>query len=220
MISPAIFIPIAEKNGTIIPIGNWVMGEAIRQFAGWKKKYGYEMILSLNISALQYKRPDFIDLLMKHVEENDVSPEEIELEITETVLIDDFKAVIDRTLPLTKMSMQVVDGQVVHNTVVDLSKKKYVVITGCGFPNWDGNFDGLKIQCKNSFGNNLTMVCVSETPMLNQPTAEPLTKPLLEKFTKAGEEYINNLSLSDETIAALETPMIPNEIYIQIVNSQ
>lgn len=107
MISPAIFIPIAEKNGTIIPIGNWVMGEAIRQFAGWKKKYGYDMILSLNISALQYKRPDFIDLLMKHVRENEVQPEEIELEITETVLIDDFKAVIEKMLVLQEYGFRV-----------------------------------------------------------------------------------------------------------------
>lgn len=107
MISPAIFIPIAEKNGTIIPIGNWVMGEAIRQFAGWKKKYGYKMFLSLNISALQYKRPDFIDLLMKHVRENEVEPEEIELEITETVLIDDFKAVIERMLVLQEYGFRV-----------------------------------------------------------------------------------------------------------------
>ena len=107
MISPAIFIPIAEKNGTIIPIGNWVMGEAIREFAQWKKKYGYEMILSLNISALQYKRPDFVDLLMKHVEKNEVLPEEIELEITETVLIDDFKAVIDKMLILQDYGFRV-----------------------------------------------------------------------------------------------------------------
>ena len=107
MISPAIFIPIAEKNGTIIPIGNWVMGEAIRQFAGWKKKYGYEMFLSLNISALQYKRPDFIDLLMTHVRENEVQPEEIELEITETVLIDDFKAVIEKMLVLQEYGFRV-----------------------------------------------------------------------------------------------------------------
>lgn len=107
MISPAIFIPIAEKNGTIIPIGNWVMGEAIRQFAEWKKKYGYDMILSLNISALQYKRPDFIDLLMKHVRENEVQPEEIELEITETVLIDDFKAVIEKMLVLQEYGFRV-----------------------------------------------------------------------------------------------------------------
>ena len=107
MISPAIFIPIAEKNGTIIPIGNWVMGEAIRQFAEWKQKYGYEMILSLNISALQYKRPDFIDILMKHVKKNNVLPEEVELEITETVLIDDFKAVIDKMLVLQDYGFRV-----------------------------------------------------------------------------------------------------------------
>ena len=68
------------------------------------------------------------------------------------------------------------------------------------------------------FSNNATIVCVPETPMLNEPTAEPLTKPLLEKFTKAGEEFGKNLSLSEETIGMLETPMLPNDVYIQIVN--
>ena len=107
MISPAVFIPIAEKNGTIIPIGNWVMGEAIRQFADWKKKYKYDMILSINISALQYKRDDFIDNLLQFVKEYFVKPEEIELEITETVLIDDFKAVIDKMLILREYGFRV-----------------------------------------------------------------------------------------------------------------
>ena len=107
MISPAVFIPIAEKNGTIIPIGNWVMGEAIRQFAEWKQQYGYDMTLSLNISALQYKRPDFIDLLMKYVRKYEVEPKWIELEITETVLIDDFKAVIEKMLVLQDYGFRV-----------------------------------------------------------------------------------------------------------------
>ncbi len=128
------------------------------------------------------------------------------------------KAVSDRTIPLAKMSMNEENGVVKHDTLVDLSSKHYIIISGCGFPNWSGNFDGLKLQCKNMFANNLTMVCVPETPMLNEPTAEPLTKPLLEKFAKAGEEYANTLKLSDETIEILETPMLPNEIYIQIVN--
>ncbi len=107
MISPAVFIPIAEKNGTIIPIGNWVMGEAIRQFSGWKKKFGCDLILSINISALQYKRRDFIDNLMGFVKEYQVCPEEIELEITETVLIDDFKAVIEKMLVLQEYGFRV-----------------------------------------------------------------------------------------------------------------
>ena len=63
------------------------------------------------------------------------------------------------------------------------------------------------------------MVCVPETPMLNEPSAEPLTTPLKEKFKAAGKEYAQNLTLSEETVKMLETPMLPNEIYIQIVNA-
>lgn len=130
------------------------------------------------------------------------------------------KAVLDRTIPLAKMSMKEVDGRVVHDSLVDMSAKKYVVITGCGFPNWDGNFDGLKQQCRQAFGEELTMVCVPETPMLNVPSAAPLTAPLLERFRAAGAEFAASGSLAPETVAALEIPMLPNEIYIQIVNSQ
>lgn len=130
------------------------------------------------------------------------------------------KAVCDRTIPLSKMSMKEENGVVCHDTLIDMSAKHYVVISGCGFPNWNGNFDALKLQCANMFGSNLTMVCVPETPMLNEPSAQPLAKPLLEKFAKAGQEYIENLKLSEKTVAALETPMLPNEIYIQIVNQK
>ena len=130
------------------------------------------------------------------------------------------KAVVDRTIPLVKMSMKETNGVVRHDALIDLSSKHYVVISGCGFPNWSGNFDGLKLQCANMFGNNLTMVCVPETPMLNAPTAEPLTQPLLEKFKQAGEYYAENLRLSEEIVTDLEAPMLPNEVYIQIVNSQ
>lgn len=128
------------------------------------------------------------------------------------------KAVIDRIIPLSKMSMKEENGIVRHDTVIDLSAKRYVVISGCGFPNWSGNFDGLRIQCNNMFRNNLTMICVPETPMLNVPEAATLTTPLLEKFVFAGEEYAENLCLSEYSINSLETPMLPNDVYIQIVN--
>ena len=131
------------------------------------------------------------------------------------------KAVVDRTIPLVKMSMKEQDGVVKHDALFDeLSTKHYVVISGCGFPNWNGNFDGLKLQCSNMFRNHLTMVCVPETPMLNVPAAAPLTQPLLEKFKEAGAYYAENLSLTEDMVTVLETPMLPNEVYIQIVNSQ
>lgn len=130
------------------------------------------------------------------------------------------KAVLDRTIPLAKMSMRQEGGKVLHDSLVDMSGKKYVVITGCGFPNWSGNFDALKLQCRQAFGPGLTMVCVPETPMLNAPGAEPLTAPLLARFRAAGAEFAATGTLSPETTASLETPMLPNEDYIQIVNSQ
>ena len=92
-----------------------------------------------------------------------------------------------------------------------------LIICGCGFPDWDGNFDGLKAMCNVCFCGP-DMVCVPETPLLNVPAAAVVADPLLEKFEKAGEEYSSNLTLSPETIADLETPMISREDYIRNVN--
>jgi multimeric flavodoxin WrbA len=128
------------------------------------------------------------------------------------------KAVLDRTIPLVKMKMvQLPDGTVRHEALADFSKIHTVVISGCGFPDWEGNFDALKLMCKNCFGN-LSMVCVPETPMLNVPEAAIVADPLLDRFRKAGEEYEATLTLSAETIAELERPMISAEDYIRNVN--
>ena len=107
MIRPDVFIPIAEKNGTIVPIGTWVMEESIRIYAGWKQKYHYPMLLSLNVSAIQYKQPDFIDKLINILDKYSVSPCEIELEITESVLIDDFKEIIEKLAVLRKAGIKI-----------------------------------------------------------------------------------------------------------------
>ena len=128
------------------------------------------------------------------------------------------KAVLDRTIPLMKMDMvQLSDGRVQHVPLADFSKIHTLVLCGCGFPDWEGNFDALKMQCKQCFGN-LTMVCVPETPMLNVPQAAVVADPLLDRFEAAGAEYAQSLSLSPETVARLETPMIPKEVYVSIVN--
>ena len=128
------------------------------------------------------------------------------------------KAVLDRTIPLVKMKMvQQPDGTVRHEALVDFSRIHTVVICGCGFPHWEGNFDGLKHMCKTCFGDPV-MVCVPETPMLNVPAAAIVADPLLNRFEEAGAEYAANLRLSVETVEALETPMISAEEYIRNVN--
>ena len=72
-------------------------------------------------------------------------------------------------------------------------------------------------MCRACFGN-LDMVCVPETPMLNVPAAAVVADPLLARFEKAGEEYAAALTLSAQTVAELERPMIPAEEYIRNVN--
>ena len=128
------------------------------------------------------------------------------------------KAVLDRTIPLVQMKMvEEKDGTVRHEALADFSKIHTLVICGCGFPDWDGNFDGLRMMCKICFGGP-DMVCVPETPLMNIPAAAVVADPLLKRFEQAGEEYAATLTLSAETVEALETPMIPKEEYLRNVN--
>ena len=125
---------------------------------------------------------------------------------------------LDRTIPLVKMNMvQEADGTVRHEALADFSRIHTLVICGCGFPDWEGNFDGLRAMCKVCFGGP-DMVCVPETPMLNIPAAAVVADPLLARFEKAGEEYAETLTLSADTVSELERPMIPKEDYIRNVN--
>lgn len=107
MISPGEFIPIAERNGTIVPIGNWVIEEAIKTQIYLKKTYKIDFIMSVNISAIQYKQPEFVGDLIAILTENEISPEDIELEITESILIDDFKEVIEKMYALRDYGIKV-----------------------------------------------------------------------------------------------------------------
>ncbi len=96
VLSPDTFIPVAEKNGSIVPIGKWVVEESVRQYSVWRQQFGFPFIMSINISALQYKKDDFVDFLLNILNKYQVKPFEIELEITESVLIDDFAAVSEK----------------------------------------------------------------------------------------------------------------------------
>ena len=107
MISPSVFIPIAEKNGAIVPIGKWVMEESIKTYADWKRKYDIPLVMSINISAIQYRRKDFVTILMDMLRKYDVNPSEIELEITESVLIEDFDEVKEKLLALRDYGVRI-----------------------------------------------------------------------------------------------------------------
>ena len=105
--SPAEFIPIAEKNGAIIPIGNFVIKEALKTLNDWRNKYHIPMILSINISAASLEKENFVENISHLIDMYGVNPQSIELEITESVFINCFEDVIDKIKTLRGLGMRV-----------------------------------------------------------------------------------------------------------------
>ena len=94
-ISPSRFIPLAERAGLIDHIGQWVLEEALTSYAHWMKIFSYPIVMSVNISAIQFKKENFIPRLFALIDKYEVNPAYLELEITESVLIDDPDGVLD-----------------------------------------------------------------------------------------------------------------------------
>lgn len=93
---PGEFIKYAELNGLMSDIGTWVIYDSFKTFSEWKKKYDYPLILSINISVPQFQDIDFVDKLLGISREFGIVPSQIELEVTESILIEDTEKVLDR----------------------------------------------------------------------------------------------------------------------------
>ncbi len=105
--APGEFIPIAEKNGAIVPIGAFVIKEALKTFNDWRSKYHIPMVMSINISAVQLEKENFVDNLSHTISLYGVNPENIEIEITESVFINNFEDVIDKIKTIRGLGMRV-----------------------------------------------------------------------------------------------------------------
>lgn len=106
-IEPSVFIPLAEKNGDIIPIGNWVVEESIRQYSAWKALFHCHFILSINISARQFNQDDFVERVLECLKKYQVEPYFIELEVTESILIEDFELVCNKMQVLRDLGIRI-----------------------------------------------------------------------------------------------------------------
>ena len=91
MISPAVFIPLAERTGLIQEIGSWVLDEALRQAAAWRDK-GLRMRVAINVSGHQMRAGDFVDQLERGLARHGLSAGRFTCEITETVAMEDTAA--------------------------------------------------------------------------------------------------------------------------------
>jgi len=86
-IPPDRFIPLAEESRLIIPIGEWVVRTACAQQVAWKLM-GCDLSMAVNISAVQLKSPDLIQTIQRVIDETRIEPEQLELELTESCLVD------------------------------------------------------------------------------------------------------------------------------------
>lgn len=106
-ISPAEFIPIAENSGDIIEIGDWVLNKALRQAHIWKQK-GYKFnTISVNVSPIQIKKKHFKDNLLNICSRYDILPSFVEIEITESTLVDISKDSIEVLDQLIKSGISI-----------------------------------------------------------------------------------------------------------------
>lgn len=105
MIQPLNFIPIAESTGLIVQIGEWVMMEACRQAALWAKE-GMEITIAVNISAVQFKRGDFVAVVKKALSSSGLNPKQLELELTESILVNDTELILQSVQTLKALGIQ------------------------------------------------------------------------------------------------------------------
>jgi diguanylate cyclase (GGDEF)-like protein len=103
LVSPADFIPLAEKIGLIVPIGEWVIRTACREAARWPRP----LSVAVNVSAVQFGSPNLVSTVLSALAESGLDPRRLELEITESVLLGDHRAALDILLKVRELGVRV-----------------------------------------------------------------------------------------------------------------
>lgn len=107
LVMPAQFIPIAELTGLIEPIGNWVLKQACADFLQWQEAGISLDYVSANVSTLQLKNPDFVETIQQILQQIQMPPEKLELEITETAFIEDFDESLHKLQQIRRLGVRV-----------------------------------------------------------------------------------------------------------------
>jgi len=105
VVSPADFVPIAEESGFIIPLGAWALQEVLRQGEQWNA-CGIHLTLSVNVSAVQFHHAGFVDSLTELLKTSTLPPSQIELELTESILIQHVDETLERLKALTDLGVK------------------------------------------------------------------------------------------------------------------
>ena len=108
LVSPDDFIPLAEETGLIVPIGQWVLEEGLRQAAAWSQMTSFPSFsVTINLSRRQLGSPELVATVARAIRETGVSPAGIVLEITETALADDIDSALRTLCALKNLGVRI-----------------------------------------------------------------------------------------------------------------
>jgi diguanylate cyclase (GGDEF)-like protein/PAS domain S-box-containing protein len=118
-IGPARFIPIAEESGMIVSIGIWALRHACKQNAAWQADGYAPLRISVNVSALQFARADFVELVAAALQESGMPPQCLDLELTESLVMRDVDESVRRMARLRELgvSMSIDDFGTGHSSL-------------------------------------------------------------------------------------------------------
>jgi diguanylate cyclase (GGDEF)-like protein/PAS domain S-box-containing protein len=106
LVSPAQFIPLAEETGLILPLGQWVLESACTQLASWGKRPDTAgLTMAVNVSARQFRHPDFVRQVLAVLERSGANPRRLKLELTEGLLIDNVEDTVAKMIALKEQGV-------------------------------------------------------------------------------------------------------------------
>ena len=95
-VPPSEFIPLAEETALILPIGSWILETACRQLHAWSGTELEQIRIAINISARQFRQPDFVTEVRELLERYELAPQRVKLELTESLVLDNIEDTIDK----------------------------------------------------------------------------------------------------------------------------
>lgn len=106
-IPPDEFIPVAEETGQIVSIGEWVLNEACQQIRNWRKAGLPELTVAVNVSSIQFIKQDFAQVIESIIKQNNMPPQLLEIELTESIFIDNPQHASDMLATIRAMGIEV-----------------------------------------------------------------------------------------------------------------
>jgi EAL domain-containing protein (putative c-di-GMP-specific phosphodiesterase class I)/ActR/RegA family two-component response regulator len=107
MIYPTEFIPLAESTGLIVPIGKWVLKRVCQQIKSWRDVGIDSLLVAANISVIEFNQPDFIHKIVNFLTANDLEPHYLELELTESMIMQDVNSAIATMNKLQSLGVKI-----------------------------------------------------------------------------------------------------------------